>query len=132
MLLRLFLDNTRPAIWIQCFSKSKKAVLSLLSCPYTLANLLGNRRSWFVIGGFCVCFFVSRFIALFLKKHRQSYLSSQFFCLLYTETWQVQIPKVKLFLLNFQTQRKYRYRRVKTNWYVPTHWQKFEFGACSI
>ena len=48
-------------------------------------------------------------------------LAQFFFYLLYTETWQVYIPKVKLFLKSFQIQKKQRYGRVKTNRYVPAN-----------
>ena len=45
MLLRLFLDNTRPAMskTSLCFSKSEEAALSLLSLLYLLENLLGKK-----------------------------------------------------------------------------------------
>ena len=66
MLLRLFLDNTRPAIWILCFSKSEKVALSSLSRPYILADLLGNKGSWFVIGGFGFVLCVSVFLGSLL------------------------------------------------------------------
>ena len=67
-------------LWILCFSKSEEAGLSSLSRPYFLANLLGNKKSWFLgcnwwilIRFVCLC--VSRFFALFLKS-TVSFLSS--------------------------------------------------------
>ena len=67
----------------QIEQKNFQACLRFL---YILANLLGNKRSSFVI---CdrwisirfVCFCVSRLDALFLKKHRKFYLSSKIFFL---------------------------------------------------
>ena len=91
----------------------------MLSGLYILANLLGNKRSWFVI---CLCVSVFQGSLLLnlsvwwhvFEQHSKIYLTSKFFCLLYTETLQVQ---VKLFLQSFQIQRIHRYGRVKTNRY---------------
>ena len=87
------LDNTRPAMSKTSlrFSKSEEAALSSLSRPYILENLLENKRSWFVIGGFRSILGVSVFQGslLFLKSTVSFTFALSFFCLLYTETWQV-------------------------------------------
>ena len=87
------LDNTRPAMSKTSlrFSKSEEAALSSLSRPYILENLLENKRSWFVIGGFRSILGVSVFQGslLFFKSTVSFTFALSFFCLLYTETWQV-------------------------------------------
>ena len=61
-------------VFLRRQSKSEEAALSSLSClSYILANLLGNKRSSFVICDWWisirfVCFCVSRLDALFLKS----------------------------------------------------------------
>ena len=65
-------------------SKSEEAALSSLSRLYILANLLGNKRSSFVICDWWisirfVCFCVSRLDALFLKSTVSFTLALRFF-----------------------------------------------------
>ena len=80
MLLKLFVDNTRLAmqerLWILCFSTTSIKIWrsgAFFACLYILANLLGNKRSLFVICDWWISirfvyFCVSRLDALFLKS----------------------------------------------------------------
>ena len=83
-------------------SKSEKSALSSLSPLYISANLLRNKRLCFVVCDWwisiCfVCFWVQ--VSLFdFEKHKSFTLALTFFGLLFTETWQIKIPKGKLFL----------------------------------
>ena len=70
-------------VFLRRQSKSEEAALSSLSrLLFILANLLGNKRSSFVIS-FCVfvCFKVRCFV---FEKHRKFYLSSKIFFIFFT------------------------------------------------
>ena len=82
-------------VFLRRQSKSEEAALSSLSrLLFILANLLGTKRSSFVICDWWIsirflCFCVSRLDALFLKSTVSFTLALRIFYLLYTETWQV-------------------------------------------
>ena len=82
-------------------SKSEESALSRLQI---LADVLGNKRSWFVICDWWisirfVCFCISRFVAfellcsvaMLLTSAVSLSLALSFFYLLYTKTWQVYL-----------------------------------------
>ena len=75
--------------------RPKESALSSLSRLYNLGNLLGNKRSWFVLWGsrsvLCVSVFQGSLLLKFsVRSHVfEKHTLAVVFCLLYTETWQV-------------------------------------------
>ena len=125
-------ENTRPVI-------SKTSLDFRFFCDTNqnlkarcfLTDLLGNRNLLQPVQKIMVCDLwmsihfvqcVGRICAMMFFCVTLSFhvLAFTFFCPL-TETWQVQIPKVKLFLQSFQIHKKHRYVRVKTNQHFPAN-----------
>ena len=81
-----------------CFSLLSIILADLLANRILLQQVQKGHCDWWILIRF-VCFFVSRFTAFELQLSRvfTLFLALKFFYLL-TETWQVYIPNVKLFL----------------------------------
>ena len=103
-------------VFLRRQSKSEEAALSSLSrLLFILANLLGNKRSSFVICDWWisirfVCFCVSRLDTLFLKSTVSFTLALRFFFIFFT----LKNPNP-----NPEETQTTQLRRVKTNRYVP-------------
>ena len=130
----------------------KKLWLSSLSRPYTLANLLGNKRSWFVIGGFqfVLCFCASGFVALFLKSTVSFTLALSFFVLFILNHGKFRFPRWNCSYWASKSRRNTDTEGWKRTGMFPLAFtfankhsgcygnglidvaEKFEFGACSI